>query len=706
MPHRDNRERTAMTDSRSADDQKRDFSATPEPEGESARSSRNALHFVVRKYAAIDVAGVVGARKSAPPPMLAPQLATPVEGPPADGGWLYELKLDGYRMLARITRTGVHLFTRSGHDWSGKLPELAKAISRLPVQSAWIDGEIVVLDAGGVPTFSALQSAFDIGRTGAIRFLPFDLPYLNGYDLRRAPLRERRTLLRRIIKTPAIEGGPVRFSEDFPGTAQRLLELACRHGLEGLIGKRWDAPYVSGRTESWIKLTCRREQEFVIGGYTEPCGSRTGFSALLLGVYDPGGVLRYAGCVSAGFDEATLRSLHRRFSAWNADRSPFGDRPSDLSDRGVHWMRPHVVAEVSFAEWTRDGRVRHALFQGLRADKPAREVTREQPLPPPPSAAPVSAMPARPHPQVEYDGVSVAGLVITHQDRMVDPAARVTKVALARYYEMVAPQILPHLRDRPVAWLRGPEGLRGELFFQKHLHGPSIPGIKILDPRLDPGREPWMVIESVAGLVGAVQQGMIELHTWNATADAVERPDRVVFDLDPDPALPWERVVESAQLTRTLLEELGLKPFVKTSGGKGLHVVVPLIRHHSWEQVKSFGGLVARYLADSAPRRLSATMGARNRVHQVFVDHLRNRRGATTVSAYSARSRPGLGVSVPVAWEEISSTTGADQWTIATISSRLSRDDPWADYETSRRSLSDALTLLDRTARRGNALSA
>ncbi len=615
-----------------------------------------------------------GAHKAALPATLEPQLATLVDAPPADAeGWSFELKLDGYRILARIGRSGgVHLYTRTGQDWSARLEPQREALARLDVEGgAWIDGEIVVLDARGRPDFQALQNAFDRHRAARISFVAFDLPYARGLDLRAVPLARRRELLRQLL-APHL-GQRLRFSEEVQGAPAQLLRTACEQGLEGLIGKRADAPYEPGRTRSWIKLKCQRRQEFVVIGFTEPQGKRQGLGALLLGVHEKG-ALRYAGHTGTGFDTALLKDLRARLDKLEVDAPAVeggGRAMAALRRRSVakavHWVRPELVAEVAFAEWTGDGIVRQAVFQGLRMDKPADAIGAEQAV----AAEAVTAAP------------TVRGLRISSPARVIDSASGATKLDLVRYYDAMADRLLPHLKGRPVALLRAPEGVQGELVFQKHVKPPLIPKAQQLDPALDPGHEPLIAIGNATALVGAAQFNAVELHTWNALAASIERPDRVVFDLDPGSGLPWAHMLEAAALVRTLLDELGLSSFVKTSGGKGLHVVVPIARRHGWDEILAFAKAVSRHLAATLPQRFTATPGARHRVGKVFVDYLRNARGATSVCAWSVRARPTLPVSVPVSWDELPEIRSSAQWTIRDVEQRLQylgNADPWQGY--------------------------
>lgn len=632
------------------------------------------------------VAALDGACKSALPATLKPQLATLVDAVPAEGDWSYEIKFDGYRLVSRISGNSVKLITRNGHDWTRKMPALARAVQGLGLRSAWLDGEIVVQGSNHVPSFQALQNAFDSEKTDSIQYFVFDLPFYDGYDLTQVKLHERRALLQRLLDPRA--DGPIRFSEDFRVTPERILDTACKLSLEGVIGKRNDSTYESRRARTWIKLKCKRRQEFVIVGYTDPKGSRSGFGSLLLGVHEKGSGMRYAGRVGTGFDDGILKSMYARMTALAATRAPFDKMPAGQSARDVHWIKPQLVAEIAFAEWTGDGIVRHAVFHGLRTDKPAKDIGVEVPLDVKDGKAMNKAKAASPttaarrkgkaKPGVQQD--EVAQVRITHPDRIIDKESGSTKVDLARYYEAIAPWILPQLAARPVALLRGPDGAQGELFFQKHAEHMKIPGIRLLDRKYDAGHPALMAIDSVEALVGTVQMGAIELHTWNGTTKAIDNPDRMIFDLDPDPALKWKTMVEAARLTRSLLQELGLESNVKTSGGKGLHVVVPLAQRNDWDEVVAFSQAVARHLAATLPDRFSAKMGANNRVKKIFVDYLRNRRGASTVSAYSARARPGLPVSVPVAWDELDELASAAQWNIASLPARMKalKKDAWA----------------------------
>ncbi|MGE1176779.1 DNA ligase D [Pseudomonas sp. BW7P1] len=629
---------------------------------------------------------LVGAHKARLPALLKPQLATLVDSAP-QGEWSYEIKFDGYRIMARIDHEQVQLFTRNGHDWTHKLPEHARALAALGLESAWLDGEVVVANENGVPDFQALQNAFDANRSADILYYLFDLPYLNGVDLREVPVQERRAALATVLK--AHEQPLLRFSEAFDETPQALLNSACQMQMEGLIGKRLGSPYVSRRSSDWIKLKCKHRQEFVIVGYTDPKGARSAFGALLLGLHDrDSGELRYAGKVGTGFNEVTLKTLLARLKPLRAKKTALANPPSGFEAKGVHWLKPQLLAEVAFAEMTREGSVRHAVFHGLRDDKPAAQITEERAKPMTTSATRTSAK----KPATTARAASQAGLVsgkvrITHPDRVIDATSGTTKLQLAEYYASVADWILPQLKDRPVALVRAPDGIAGELFFQKNAEHLAIPGIRTLDKHVT--GQPVMLINNAEALIGAVQMSTVELHTWNATTVDLEKPDRFVLDLDPDPALPWKSMVEATALTLSVLDELGLKAFLKTSGGKGIHLVVPLTRKHGWDEVKDFSHAIVSHMARLLPERFSAVSGPKNRVGRIFIDYLRNGLGSTTICAYAARTREGLPVSVPLFREEVGDIKGADHWNVRNVHERLADvgDEPWADMKKARQSI-------------------
>lgn len=624
-----------------------------------------------------------GARKAPLPDHLSPQLATLVDAAPA-GDWRYEVKFDGYRILARIDRGEVRLFTRKRLDWTDKMPAQAEALSALALDSAWLDGEVVVPDETGLPRFQALQNAMNSRQSDAIIFYLFDIPYLNGQDLRAVPVEQRRAALAGVLEKN--ESELLRMSEDFAESGEAMLNSACQLRLEGLIGKRAGSRYTEGRTKDWIKLKCTNRQEFVLVGYTEPKNSRSHFGALLLGLHDESdGSLRYAGKVGTGFDAQTLTSVYRRIKPLEVPDAPVSNAPTGTAARGTHWLRPELLAEVAYTQLTDDGIVRHAVFHGLREDKAPQEIVHEKPRPRKTvegRSAPRNAVKLAP-------SEKESPVKISHAERVIDPESGTTKGQLAAYYSAIAQWIRPHLQDRPLAMLRAPDGIGGELFFQKHGEKLKIPGMT----RLEKGHagQPVMMLNSAEAVVGAVQMNAIELHTWNATSADLDHPDRFVLDLDPDPALPWQRMLEATQLTLTVLDQLGLAAFLKTSGGKGIHIVVPLQPEDDWASVKTFSRAIVKHIAKLVPDRFTAVSGPKNRVGRIFIDYLRNSHGATTVCAYSARARPGLAVSVPIARDELEGLEAANQWTVHNLPDRLEQlpQDPWQGYSETRQTITD-----------------
>ena len=632
---------------------------------------------------------MAGAVKVPLPDRLAPQLATPSAGIPAFGSWLYEIKFDGYRLMARIDGDRVKLVTRGGHDWAVKMPELVEAIRKLGLRSAWLDGEIVVMGANGLPSFNALQKAFDAkSGTSAIEYFLFDVPYLDGYDLRGVELTDRRALLRGLVDRKAVDR--VRFSADFQGAPGAILQSACQMGLEGVIAKREDSLYASRRSDAWLKLKCKLRQEFVVCGYTNRSDGSAEIGSLLLGVYSDAGQLESVGSVGTGWSAAEAAELKKKLAMLDVDTSPFEAgvmKPGRWSRRAAgseRWVKPRLVAEVQFADMTPDGNIRHATYVALRTDKVAKDVRRET----------VQAQVGVPLQRV--DRATVTGVKITHGDRVIDPGTGLTKLDLVRYYESVAEAMLPHLAGRPCSLVRGPTGVEGQLFFQKHSDRTAIPGVRDMDAALWPGHDALLEVGSAQALASAAQMNVIEFHTWNSVGKKIDTPDRLVLDLDPGDGTPWAHVQEAAVLVHAFLLELGLASWLKTSGGNGLHVVVPITPKLDYETVKSFSGAVVQHLARVIPSRFVAKSGPANRIGKVFVDYLRNGRGATTAAAFSARARPGLGVSMPVAWDDLPTLKGGNHWTIASAREHLSfqRVDPWASYWTKRQTLTAAMKVL------------
>ena len=637
------------------------------------------------------------APEAALPRTLAPQLATLVDSPPGDPkNWIFELKFDGYRILARSSGKTIALITRNGNDWTHKLPKLQQALEKLTLPPGWYDGEIVVHGADGQPDFGALQQAFDQEATSEIVYYLFDVPYFDGHDLRGQPVEARRALLQQLLDT--LPASPlVRFSAELDAAPKQLLASACKLGLEGVIGKRRGSAYTARRSQEWIKLKCGHRQEFVIGGYTDPQGARSGIGSLLLGTYDKEGQLRYAGNVGSGFDQDSLRDLRRQLDALTVESSPFAGKAGGV--RRPHWVKPKLVAEVSFAQWTSGGAIRHAVFHALRSDKPATAIVREQ-------AQAVTRKQEKPMPEpakTGADSILPAGLKITNAERVIDRQSGATKIDLVRYYALVGKLMLTHLRGRPVSLVRAPAGVGGELFFQKHAEVSKMPGVKQLDATLDPDHPPMLEVASAQGLLSAAQWNVVEFHTQNALASKYELPNRMVFDLDPGKGVGWPAIRESAVLLRAFLTELGLPAFLKTSGGKGLHVVVPIRPKYDWDTVKAFSQAIVAHMAELIPQRFVVKSGPSNRVGKIFIDYLRNGRGATTVAAWSVRTRPGLGISVPLAWEELDKLKAADQWHVGNVHGRLDvGNTPWDGYARSAKGLGAAMKKLGFQSRRSD----
>lgn len=649
--------------------------------------------------AAPDPAGIAGARKAPVPRGLAPQLSTLADSPPDGDGWIHEIKFDGYRLLAHLDRSRVRLLTRAGHDWTRRFPPIADALAKLPLRSAVIDGEAAILDAGGHTSFQRLQNAIKARDFADLVFFVFDLPYLDGYDLTHAPLLERKEALRAIV--PAVDEGILRYSDHVRGGGPAVRKNACELALEGIISKRIDAPYTPRRSSAWLKIKCSRRQEFVVIGWSPPSGSRKHFGSLLLGAYDSDGGLAYTGRVGTGFTAASLRDLKHRLDALERKSCPADEPPAPGERRGVRWVRPELVVEVEFTQWTDDGRLRHPSFQGLREDKEAASVRVEE--------AKVNAKPARrakadsppakqgpggraARPTERPPGApTVAGVRLSNADRILYPDQGQTKLDVARYYEAVAARILPHVIDRPLSTVRCPRGRAGKCFFQKHLGATLGPPIKPLAVREKGGTAEYISVDSPEGLIALVQFGVLEIHPWGSRSGHIERPDIITFDLDPAPGVPFERVKAAARRVRDELGADGLESFVKTTGGKGLHVVAPLRPEAGWDAVKAYCARVARRVVASDPAEYIATASKAKRTGKIFIDYLRNSRGATAIAPYSTRARPGAPVAMPLRWDELTGLESADAYTIRSAPARIARQkrDPWAAFERAARSLPD-----------------
>jgi bifunctional non-homologous end joining protein LigD len=628
---------------------------------------------------------VEGAKKAPMPEYVAPMLTTLVADPPRGDDWVHEIKYDGYRMVVRIERGRARLFSRNGKEWTDVFPTVAEDLAELPVKAAWADGEVVVVDKEGRTSFQALQNVLSSSSARGLAFFAFDLMYLDGYDLREVVLTERKRILRDLVGKGV---GIVRVSPDVQGDGAEFFKQACKLNLEGSIAKRATSRYGSGiRSREWLKIKCIQRQEMVIGGYTDPQGSRKGFGALLLGYYEDG-KLRYAGKVGTGFDDRMLRELTPQFTKREQSAPPFVDPPRGYEAKGAHWMRPDLVAEIAFTEWTRDGTLRHPSFQGLRPDKKANEVVREMP-------ADVSAKtPAkRATAGKKGDKVEIAGIAISNPDKPYFPEAGITKGDLAAYYDAIAPHLLPHIAGRPLSLVRCPEGWAGECFYQKHAAKVVNAAVSRVEVPESTGTATYLGANTAKALVGLVQWGVIEMHPWGSRKPRLDRPDRIIFDFDPDAALPWQELVTAVTLLRTLLDEMGLTGFLKTTGGKGLHVVLPIRAALSWDEVKAFTKSVADFMVRTFPDRFTAVVSKDKRKGKIFLDYLRNTEGATAIAPYGVRARANAPVSTPIAWDELDRDIRNDYFNLRNVPERLAarKKDPWADFFEVRQAITAAM---------------
>ncbi len=595
------------------------------------------------------------------PDFVVPQLASQAATPPNGKVWLHELKLDGYRIQARKDGSKVQLLTRTGLDWTHRMKSVAADVARLPAESFILDGEVVVLADDGTTSFAALQAAIQEGIKKPLTYFLFDLLHLNGHSPRSQPLHDRKTLLAELLNGA---GNGLRLSEHLEGNGDVVFRGACEVHAEGIVSKRADSKYASGRSASWLKLKCIRQQELVIGGFTLPTNGIHGVGALLLGYYE-GDKLIYAGRTGTGFTQKTHELLRDKLDKLREKSTSFEKVPVEAR-RGAIWVKPELVAEINFATWTADNLVRQASFQGLREDKPASEVVREEiTISPTPGGAkrashaahvPTAAKSAPVKPSSETAQADQHPAIrLTHPDKVLDPESQLTKQRLADYYWAIAPQMLPHIAGRPLSLVRCPDGAAKPCFFQKHATGTLPKGIESVNvPDKKTGKiEPYITLSTPIALAELAQMGVMEVHPWGSRNDDMERPDRITIDLDPDSAISWEMLAASATEVRKQLKSLGLDSFLKTTGGKGLHVLVPIEPEHEWPVVKQFAHAFALAMEKREPALYLTKMSKAARAGRIFIDYLRNERGATAVAAYSPRARPGAAVSLPLARSDL-----------------------------------------------------
>jgi bifunctional non-homologous end joining protein LigD len=644
------------------------------------------------------------------PGFVPPSLATLRAAPPRGANWLHEVKFDGYRIQARLDHGEVRLLTRKGLDWTEKFPNVARAVAALRAKTALIDGEIVIEDAHGISSFSGLQAALKAGERERFVYYGFDLLHLDGRDLAKVSLIERKRALERLMGGTRRKG-PVRYSEHFETDGSTLLARACDLHLEGIVSKRADASYSSGRGENFIKTKCANAQEFVVGGFVPSTALPSAIGSLVVGYYDDGQLV-YAGRMGTGYTRDLARDLYKRLHALEIAKPPFGRMPATERRRDTHWVEPRLVIESEFRGWTGDGLVRQAAFKGVREDKPAAEVVREVPAMPnrkssaavrkiakkPAKAAAQAARTATrrsqpaPGKSARAKPWSDTDVRFTHPDRVYWVDVGITKQDLADYYRDVWDWMAPQVTGRPLALVRCPDGTKGQCFFQKHASAGLTE--QNLHAVTDSNKRQILAVENLSGLLSLVQAGVLEVHVRGSKIDSLDICDRIIFDLDPGEDVGWSDIVAAAQDVRDRLAALDLESFVKLSGGKGLHVVLPTAGH-DWDTTKTFVQAFAQAMAADAPDRYVAKMTKSIRKGKIFVDYLRNSLEQTAVAAYSTRARAGAPVSVPVAWRELGRTTGGNQYSVMTLMKRLRglKQDPWQDLSKARQKLPDLETV-------------
>lgn len=623
------------------------------------------------------------------PAFVPPQLCRSVERPPAGSGWLHEIKFDGYRIQARVAGGKVTLKTRKGLDWTKRFGAVAKAFKGLP--DCIVDGEIVALDDHGAPDFAALQAALSEEKTENLVFFAFDLLFLDGEDWREQPLLARKQRLETLLRHAA-DGVTLRYVEHFETGGDAVLKSACRLSLEGIVSKRGDAPYVSGRSDGWTKAKCRAGHEVVIGGWATTAGK---FRSLLVGVHR-GPHFIYTGRVGTGYGAAKVEKLLPRLKEHEAKTSPFTGKGAPRRAPGVHWVEPALVAEIEFAGWTGDGMVRQAAFKGLREDKPAAEVETELPAQP-------AALPLPKSASARSGRVEVLGVPLSKPDKPLWPDAEdgkpATKRDLAHYFETVGAWLLPHIKGRPCSLLRAPDGIEGEVFFQRHAGLGTSSLFELV--KISGDKKSYLQIDRIEALIAAAQIGGIELHPWNCRPGEPEVPGRLVFDLDPGPDVSFDAVIAVARTMKERLDALGLVSFCKTTGGKGLHVVTPLAKPRrgspDWPAAKDFARRICAQIAADEPERYVVNMAKRLRQGRIFLDYLRNDRMATAVAPLSLRARSGAHASMPLTWSQVKTGLDPARYTIRTVPKLLAASKAWADYDEAERPLTDAIKKLDRS---------
>lgn len=600
------------------------------------------------------------------PAFIPPQLATLVDKMPEGKNWVHEIKFDGYRTLARIDDS-VRMQTRTGLDWTHKFKAIARELKKLN-KTAILDGEIVALNKGGQSSFMELQKALTDKKTDELQYYVFDLLYLDGKDLRDLSLTDRKEKLKALLENKKLHN--IFYSDHFT-KAEGFYDKACKLGLEGVISKKADEKYHSGRGKYWLKSKCHKRQEFVIGGFTMPSTGANGVGALLLGYYK-NGKLTYSSKCGTGFDNEMSSILRKKLEALKTKENPF-EKVTAIGRRGAIWVKPKLVCEIEFTEWTTDGALRHPSFQGLREDKPATHVGRDKEK----KIKTVKTNIVKP----KTTKAVVAGINISHPDRILYPNENITKLEVAEYYEAISNYILPYIKDRPISTIRCQDDITKECFFQRHAGTSNNKYLHEVRVNNHGGGLPYMAVNSREGLISLIQNGIVEIHPWGATSKDITKPDRIIFDFDPDVELDWKLVVEAAFTMKKKLEKLGLKSFLKTTGGKGLHVTVPIKPKYGWHIIKPFAKALAESMVKDEPKKYTANMSKASRKGKIFIDYLRNGETATAISAYALRARAGATVAMPMDWKEITPKLDPKKFNLRTVPAILKkRSDPWKDF--------------------------
>jgi bifunctional non-homologous end joining protein LigD len=616
------------------------------------------------------------------PGFVAPQLALQALSPPTGEGWLHELKLDGYRMQARKDGSGVQMLTRKGLDWTHRVRAVANEVAKLAVDKVTLDGEVVVLAENGTTNFADLQASFQDGAKNVLTYFCFDLLHMDGRNLRELPLRQRKEMLGNVLT--GADGDLLQMSEHLETDGNALFHKACELHAEGIVSKKAAGRYSSGRGSDWLKMKCLHEQEFVVGGFTLPSNGIEGVGALLLGYYRDGKLI-YAGRTGTGFTKKTHKAIRIRLDALVQAGAPFEQLPS-IARRGVTWVKPELVAQVRFATWTADNLVRQAAFLGVREDKSAEEVTREEvTVAPRPKGTKISAKTTAMHKvkthvaAKEIVAAEHAPVRLTHPEKILDESSGMTKQMLADYYWAVAVEMLPHIADRPLSLVRCPDGSGKPCFYQKHASHALPDGVGSVDVADKNGKvEPYITLSTAEALTGLAQMGVLEIHPWGSRNEDLEHPDRLIFDLDPDEALGWDVLAEAAGEVRKRLKDIGLESFLKTTGGKGLHVVVPIAPKLEWPAAKEFAHGVVNAMERENPSLYLTKMTKAARKGKIYLDYLRNERGATAVAPFSPRARIGGPVSLPLKWADLN-LAERPVFSVATFAEWKARlkTDPW-----------------------------